>query len=98
MNLMSVASPNSSRARMPYQFTSTSYHVRPWRAARGCAWWLLCQPSPKVRSATHQLLVESSVVTKRRLPQRCVAELTNQVECQPKTTRAKTPHMKTDQP
>ena len=35
---------------------SSSYQARPWRADTGWAWWLLCQPSPKLSSATHQLL------------------------------------------
>src|ERR1700685_1022357 len=83
---------------MPYQFTSTSYHVRPWRTETGCAWWLLCQPSPKVRIATHQLLVERSLVTKRREPQLCVAELTSQVVCRPTPVRIKTPHSKKGHP
>src|SRR5579864_9406060 len=58
---------------------SNSYQARPCRALTGWAWWLLCQPSPPVRRATHQLLRESSLVSKRRLPQRWVAELTSQV-------------------
>ena len=48
------------------QLMSNSYQARPWRAETGCAWWLLCQPSPNVSSATHQLLRESSRVAKRR--------------------------------
>jgi len=47
--------------------------------ADGWAWWLLCQPSPPVSRATHQLLRESSRVSKRRLPHMWVAELTSQV-------------------
>ena len=39
---------------------------------------MLCQPSPNVRIATHQLLVDRSLVSKRREPQRCVAEFTSQ--------------------
>ncbi len=35
---------------------SISYQARPWRADTGWAWWLLCQPSPNVSSATHQRL------------------------------------------
>src|ERR1700679_2826144 len=66
---------------------SNSYQVRPWRALTGWAWWLLCQPSPPVRMATHQLLRESSLVSKRRLPQRWVAELTSHVACRPMVTR-----------
>src|SRR5688572_7002460 len=77
---------------MPIQLKSNSYHARPCRADVGCAWWLLCQPSPKVRSATHQLLVESSRVAKRREPHRCVAEFTSQVECSPQVVRKKMPH------
>src|ERR1700733_9210051 len=62
------------------------------------AWWLLCQPSPKVRSATQKLLRESSAVSKRREPHRWVAEFTSQVECNPKVTRRKTAHKVTCQP
>ena len=39
--------------------------------------------------ATQKLLVEVSVVRKRREPHMCVAELTSQVECKPKTVRRK---------
>src|SRR5579884_1492307 len=77
---------------MPYQFISISYHRRPCRADVGCAWWLLCQPSPKVNIATSQLLVERSFVAKRREPHMCVAEFTAHVECRPMTTRRKIPH------
>src|SRR5215467_8267184 len=83
---------------MPYQFKSTSYHAIPWRAETGCAWWLLCQPSPKLTSATHQLLVERSVVAKRRVPQLCVAEFTSQVKCRPRTVRRNIPHIKNGSP
>ena len=48
------------------QEMSNSYQARPWRAETGWAWWLLCQPSPNVSSATHQLLRESSRVSNRR--------------------------------
>ena len=61
---------------------SNSYQARPWRAETGCAWWLLCQPSPNVSSATHQLLRESSRVSKRRVPHMCVAEFTSHVRVQ----------------
>ena len=70
------------------QLMSNSYQARPWRAETGCAWWLLCQPSPKVRSATHQLLRESSRVSKRRVPHMCVAEFTSQVRVQAERRRA----------
>src|SRR6185437_3751490 len=83
---------------MPYQFRSISYHLRPWRAETGCAWWLLCQPSPKVMSATHQLLVERSRVANRRDPQLCVAEFTSQVQCRPKTVRKKRPQVRKGSP
>ena len=73
------------RTRMPIQLMSSSYHAKPWRAETGCAWWLLCQPSPNVSIATHQLLVESSRVLKRRDPHRCVAEFTSHVACRPTT-------------
>src|SRR6266516_273702 len=83
---------------MPYQFTSTSYHLRPWRDDVGWAWWLLCQPSPKVSSATSQLFVDLSRVEKRREPHRWVAELTSQVACKPSTVRTKMPHIKKGSP
>src|SRR5262245_2701076 len=75
----SRTTPNALRIFSVIQEMSNSYHARPWRADTGCAWWLLCQPSPNVRSATHQLLRESSRVSKRRDPHMCVAELTSQV-------------------
>src|SRR5262245_28584677 len=71
---------------------SNSYHARPCRAEVGCAWWLLCQPSPKVKRATHQVLRESSRVAKRRSPHMWVAEFTAQVACSPKTMRTQLPH------
>src|SRR5277367_5184981 len=77
---------------MVYQLRSISYHLNPWRAETGWALWLLCQPSPKLTSAIHQLLVEVSRVSKRREPQICPAELTIQVECSPTTVRRKLPH------
>src|SRR3954451_18450096 len=80
------------------QLMSNSYQASPWRADTGCAWWLLCQPSPKVRSATHQLLRESSRVAKRRRAPIWVAEFTSQVVCSPKTTRKQMPHKNSDQP
>ena len=47
----------------------------------------------------HQkLLVEVSEVMKRREPHMCVAELTSQVECKPRTVRRKTAHIMTDTP
>jgi hypothetical protein len=61
------------------QVGSNSYQASPWRADTGCAWWLLCQPSPNVSSATHHEFFESSRVAKRRLPHICVAELTSHV-------------------
>src|SRR5215469_640807 len=86
------ARPIFESSQMPQKFGSSSYHLRPCRAETGCAWWLLCQPSPPVSSATHQLLRESSRVSKRRLPHRCVAEFTSQVACRPSVTRSRTPH------
>ncbi len=83
---------------MPYQLKSISYHFKPCRAETGCAWWLLCQPSPKVSNATHQLLVDMSLVTKRREPQLWVAEFTSQVVCSPITVRKKTPHSRNGRP
>src|SRR6185369_8593362 len=86
------ASPRRRSALMPIQFRSSSYQARPWRAETGCAWWLLCQPSPNVMSATHQLLVESSRVVNRREPHKWVAEFTSQVQCRPKVVLKKIPH------
>ena len=77
---------------MPIQLMSNSYHARPWRPDTGCAWWLLCQPSPNVSIATHQLFVESSRVLKRREPHRCVAEFTSQVRAGRRSVRKKMPH------
>src|SRR5215203_6361864 len=88
---MSQARPNAFNRLMPIQLMSSSYHARPWRALTGCAWWLLCHPSPNESSATHQLFVESSRVANRREPQRCVAEFTSQVQCRPKVVRKKLP-------
>src|SRR6185436_13536308 len=65
MSLTPLANPSNSSTRMPYQLISISYQVKPCLAARGCAWWLLCQPSPKDNIATHQLFLESSVVSNR---------------------------------
>ncbi|MGP8163426.1 MAG: hypothetical protein ACLQAN_06575 [Acidimicrobiales bacterium] len=45
---------------MTSQERSISRRPRSWRAERVKAWWLLCQPSPKVSSATTQLFVLSS--------------------------------------
>src|SRR5690242_5049369 len=78
---------------MHSQLISSSYQSRPWRTQLGSAWWLLCQPSPNVNSATHQLLVELSRVSKRRLPQECAAELTNQVPCNSTVVRRKMPQL-----
>src|SRR5687767_11157619 len=89
---MSHASPRAFRVLMPIQFRSTSYQARPCRALVGWAWWLLCQPSPKVRAATHQLFVESSLVVKRRDPHLWVAEFTSQVACRPTVVLKKIPH------
>src|ERR1700757_2676681 len=83
---------------MPQKFGSTSYHLRPWRADTGCAWWLLCHPSPPVSSATHQLLRESSRVSNLRDPQMWVAEFTNQVTCNPTVTLREIPQSTHDHP
>src|SRR6186997_551434 len=77
---------------------SISYHARPWAADVGCAWWLLCQPSPKLSAATHQLLRESSRVSNRREPHMCVAEFTSHVECSPTVVLRNTPHSTQFQP
>ena len=83
---------------MPYQLKSISFHVRPWRAICGCAWWLLCQPSPNVRIATQKLFLDVSSVRKRCLPHMCVAELTSHVVWRPITVRRNTPQRTIFQP
>src|SRR6202453_2392666 len=83
---------------MPQKLGSISYQVRPWRAETGKAWWLLCHPSPPVSRATHQLLRESSRVSKRREPHIWVAELTSHVTWSPRVTRRKTAHKGHDHP
>src|ERR1700676_5269771 len=95
---MSQARPSLDRVKMPYQFMSTSYQRKPCRADCGAAWWLLCQPSPKVRIATQKLLVEESPVAKRCEPHMWVAELTSQVKCRLMTERTKTPQKTHGQP
>ena len=57
------------------QLMSKSYHARPG-AGHGVSVMLLCQHSQK-SSSPPQKCRESSRVWKRRLPQRCVAELTS---------------------
>src|SRR3569833_1180340 len=95
---MPLAIPSSESNLICSQEGSNSYHVRPCRAEVGCAWWLLCQPSPKVISATHQLLRESSRVANRRDPHWWVAELTSQVAWRPTTTRRQMPQRNRGRP
>src|SRR5580658_1484738 len=83
---------------MPQKLGSSSYQAIPWRAETGCAWWLLCQPSPPVSRATHQLLRESSRVSNLREPQMWVAEFTSQVTCRPTVTLRKMPQSTQDHP
>ena len=51
----------------------------PWRQAYMKRWWLLCQPSPSVTSASTKLLRLSSAVSNRRVPQTCASELMQNV-------------------
>src|SRR3982751_6516246 len=88
----SLTTPMALNSFKVIQEISNSYQASPWRAETGCAWWLLCHPSPNVSSATHQLLRESSVVTNRRDPNMWVPELTSHVACSPTTTRRQTAH------
>jgi hypothetical protein len=53
---------------------------------------IVVPPSPKLNRATNQLFRESSRVANRRLPQKCVKELTIHVACSPIVTRRNTPH------
>src|SRR5262249_19177225 len=91
--LMSHTKPSTRNTEMAYQFRSNSYQARPWRADLRCAWWLLCQRSPKVSMATQKLFLEVSPVRNRCVPHMCVAEFTSQVECRPITVRKKMPHI-----
>src|ERR1044071_8291926 len=91
-SLMFLATPNTRSTLISSQDGSNSYQARPCRAEVGCAWWLLCQPSPNEIMATHQLLRESSRVAKRRAPHMWVAELTSQVACSPATMRRQFAH------
>src|SRR5947209_2489162 len=84
---MALAMPKTLSTLIRSQDGSNSYQAMPWRAEVGCAWWLLCQPSPKEIAATHQLLRESSRVAKRRAPHMWVAEFTSQVAWRPATMR-----------
>src|SRR5205814_10313230 len=81
--LMARASPINCKTRMPHQLKSISYQRKPCRAEVGCAGWVLCQPSQNVSRATHQLLRESSQVSKRALPHKSCAELTREVDMAP---------------
>src|ERR1700677_4371187 len=90
--------PRNFRIEIWIHEKSISYHARPCRAEVGCAWWLLCQPSPKVSSATMTLLRESSRVVKRRLPHMCVTEFTAQVECKPRVKRIQVAHSTNGRP
>src|SRR5438128_994252 len=90
--LIDLAIPKKRSTLISSHDGSNSYHARPWRAEVGCAWWLLCQPSPNEISATHQLLRESSRVAKRRAPHMCVAEFTSHVACRPNTMRRQLAH------
>ncbi len=50
-------------SRIVSQVLSISHQRWPWRAERGSAWWLLCQPSPLEISPTRRLLRLSSSVS-----------------------------------
>ena len=61
-------------------------------AERGKAWWLWCQASPKVGSASHHTLVDLSSVAKRRRPKKWHTELIDQVRWWSMNTRTRPPH------
>jgi hypothetical protein len=49
-----VASPSFCSPQIMYQVLSTCHQwSQPWRADHSKVWWLLCQPSPNARIATH---------------------------------------------
>src|SRR6478735_11048151 len=50
-----LAKPRNIIIRMVSHVTSSSHHLWPWRADRGWAWWLLCQPSPLLIRPTNTL-------------------------------------------
>src|SRR4030095_4403998 len=63
------ASPHVSISRISRYDGSNCHQNSPWRADVGKAWWLLCQPSPRLSSATAALLALWSPLAKGREPQ-----------------------------
>src|ERR1019366_7640932 len=51
--LIALATPTAFSTLILSQLGSNSYQASPWRAEVGCAWGLLCQPSPKLMMAIH---------------------------------------------
>ena len=54
--MTSLASPTRCMAQITMYIRSTSHQRCQFEALAGSMWWLLCQPSPLVNSATSQLL------------------------------------------
>src|SRR5262249_39800614 len=75
MRTTSQARPSFSSAQITPAVGSSCLAFIPWTAEVGKAWWLLCQASPKVGSASHARLRDSSVVSKSRLPNMWQSEL-----------------------
>jgi hypothetical protein len=89
---MCRASPSFFSAQMPYQL-SVDFVPRQAMTRRDRMRMMIVVPAfAKGQDATRKLLVERSLVAKRRDPHMCVTEFTIQVACSPTTTRANTPH------
>src|SRR5262249_36779594 len=86
------AQPSRSKRRISHPQGSTSHQYRPFTAELGNAWWLLCQPSPPRTMPSTQLLRLPSAVSNLRVPNTCANELSANVACWVRNTRAKPPH------
>ena len=64
----SHTSPKRSITHSRFQVRSDCHQWNPCRAEYGCAWWLLCHPSPNAKSAMRKLLRLCSPVSYARLP------------------------------
>src|SRR3954454_18045287 len=63
-------------------YEASNCHQRsPWRALVGKAWWLLCQPSPRLTIAIGKLFLLSSELLNGRVPQTWHTELMLHVTC-----------------
>src|SRR5215211_4010736 len=88
----------ASIPRISHDDRSNCHHSIPWKAERGKAWWLLCQPSPKANRPTSQLLRLASLVAYGRPPNVWQIELTLQVTWCVRQMRTSPPHSRPLQP